>query len=79
MRHSVKSSASGWKTSLEAAQASTRPLVASHSTCEALNSHVGSKPDDVIKAIVDSGGYIGICCIPRFLGGNVQRVIEASI
>ena len=61
---------SGWRTSLEAAQASSRPVVASHSTCEAIYSHFRSKPDNVIKAIVDSGGYIGICCIPRFLGGK---------
>ena len=61
---------SGWKTSLEAARASARPVVASHSTCGAIYPHVRSKPDDVIKAIVDSGGYVGICCIPRYLRGS---------
>lgn len=61
---------SGWRTSLEAAQISQRPMVASHSTCTALHHHIRSKPDEVIKAIADSGGLIGICCIPRFLGGS---------
>lgn len=61
---------SGWQTSLEAAQVSSRPVVASHSTCEAVHTHFRSKPDNVIKAIVDSGGYIGMCCIPRYLGGK---------
>jgi membrane dipeptidase len=61
---------SGWKTSLEAAQASSRPVVASHSTCAAVYQHFRSKPDTVIKALVDTGGYIGICCIPRYLGGK---------
>lgn len=61
---------SGWKTSLEAAQVSSRPVVASHSTCAAIYPHIRSKPDEVIRAIVDSGGYIGICCIPRFLRGS---------
>lgn len=61
---------SGWQTSLEAAQLSQRPMVASHSTCTALHHHIRSKPDEVIKAIADSGGLIGICCIPRFLGGS---------
>ena len=61
---------SGWRTSLEAAQLSQRPMVASHSTCTALHHHIRSKPDEVIKAIADSGGLIGICCIPRFLGGS---------
>lgn len=61
---------SGWRTSLEAAKASSRPVVASHTTCGGLNRHFRSKPDEVVRAIVDSGGYIGICCIPRFLGGK---------
>lgn len=61
---------SGWRTSLEAAQTSQRPMVASHSTCTALHHHIRSKPDEVIKAIADSGGLIGICCISRFLGGS---------
>jgi membrane dipeptidase len=61
---------SGWRTSLEAAQVSERPMVASHSVCCALNVHHRGKPDEVIRAIADSGGYIGICCVPAFLGGS---------
>lgn len=60
---------SGWQTSLEAARLSERPMVASHSTVASVNKHIRSKPDNVIRAIADTGGYIGICCIPRFLGG----------
>ncbi|MCP5541020.1 MAG: membrane dipeptidase [Akkermansiaceae bacterium] len=61
---------SGWRTSLEAAQISAKPVVASHSTAGALHAHIRSKPDEVIKALADSGGYIGICCISRFLRGK---------
>lgn len=61
---------SGWQTSLEAAKLSGKPMVASHSTCAALHKHIRSKPDEVIRAICDTGGYIGICCIPGFLGGE---------
>ena len=61
---------SGWRTSLEAAQVSQQPIVASHTACDALNHHIRAKPVEVIKAIVDSGGLVGICCIPQFLGGN---------
>ncbi len=60
---------SGWQTSLEAAKASARPMVASHTTCGGLYEHFRAKPDDTIRAICDTGGLIGICCIPRFLGG----------
>ncbi len=61
---------SGWRTSLEAAQASEKPMVASHSVACAVNEHIRGKPDEVIRAICDTGGYIGICCIPGFLGGK---------
>lgn len=60
---------SGWRTSLEAARASARPLVASHTACAALHRHYRGKPDEVIRAICDTGGLVGICCIPKFLGG----------
>lgn len=61
---------SGWETSLQAAQRSSKPMVASHTTATALQHHIRSKPDEVIKAIADTGGYVGICTIPRFLGGQ---------
>jgi len=61
---------SGQKTSQEAATISEKPIVASHSTCSAVHGHIRGKPDEVIKAIADSGGYIGLTCIPAFLGGN---------
>ncbi len=60
---------SGWKTSLDAAKASKKPMVASHTACGGLYSHFRAKPDEVAKAICDTGGLIGICVIPRFLGG----------
>jgi len=59
---------SGWQTALEAAQVSEKPVVASHSSCAALFPHIRSKPDDVIKALCDTGGYIGIYAVPGFLG-----------
>jgi membrane dipeptidase len=68
----------GWRTSREAAEVSNRPIVASHTTCAALHEHIRSKPDNVIRAIVDKGGLIGICCIPGFLGGkgDIARMME---
>ena len=66
----VDNSHSGWQTSLEAAQISEKPMVASHSSIASINKVVRSKTDNIIKAIADTGGYIGICCIPRFLGGT---------
>jgi membrane dipeptidase len=61
---------SGWQTSLEAARVSQRPIVASHTTCDALQHHIRAKPDEVIRAIAEGGGLVGICAIPAFLGGT---------
>jgi membrane dipeptidase len=61
---------SGWQTGLDAARCSTRPMVASHSACDGLYHHIRAKPDKLIKAIADTGGLIGICCVPSFLGGK---------
>lgn len=61
---------SGWRTSLEAAKASGKPVVASHTACVGVHRHIRGKPDETIRAIADTGGYVGICCIPSFLGGK---------
>ncbi len=68
----------GWRTSREAAEVSERPIVASHTTCGALHEHIRSKPDSVIRTIVDRGGLIGICCVPGFLGGHgdIAKMME---
>ncbi len=60
---------SGWKTAFEGAKASTKPMVASHTSAAGKYRHFRGKPDEAVKAICDTGGLVGICCIPRFLGG----------
>jgi len=69
---------SGWQTALEAARASEKPMVASHTSCAALFPHVRAKPDEVIRAIADTGGYVGICGIPAFLGrsGDIAALLD---
>ena len=69
---------SGWQTSLETAQRSQKPAVASHSMCAALHKHIRSTPDEAIKAISDTGGYIGTCCAPRYLGvsGDISALLD---
>jgi membrane dipeptidase len=52
---------SGWKTAFDAAKASAKPMVASHTTCCGVYEHFRGKPDDTIKAICDTGGLVGIC------------------
>ena len=61
---------SGLRTSLEAARASQRPMVASHTTCAAVNPHIRAKSDEVLKAIAETGGVVGLAWIAPFLGGT---------
>ncbi|GAI92538.1 unnamed protein product, partial [marine sediment metagenome] len=44
----------------------------------ALNGHYRNKPDNVIKEIAETNGYIGICCIPQFLGrgGDIISLLD---
>ena len=69
---------SGWQTSLEAAKLSNKPMVASHSGAVSVNRHIRCKPDEVIRAIADTGGYVGVCCIPHFLGrgGDIHAFLD---
>jgi len=61
----------GWQTCLDAARISSKPVVASHSVCHELNhNHYRSKNDEIIKALADTGGFIGICNLQKFLGGR---------
>lgn len=61
---------SGQRTSLEAARASSKPIVASHSACAALSSCFRCKSDEVIRAIAETGGYLGIIPAPNILRGS---------
>lgn len=74
----VDTAHSSHQTSLEAAQISDYPVVVSHSGCTSLNDHFRCKPDEVIRAVADTGGYIGICCIPRFIGrtGDIRSMLD---
>lgn len=69
---------SGQQTSLDAARTSRAPMVASHTTCAALHPHIRAKDDAVIRAICDTGGLVGICCIPGFLGrgGDIAALLD---
>lgn len=60
----------GQRSSLEAAQCSKRPVVASHSAVWKFSGHCRAKDDEVIAAIARTNGYIGICGYPGFLGGS---------
>lgn len=57
----------GRRTTLEAAEYSAAPIMASHTFCKSLYNHPRGKTDEELKLIAEKGGYIGICCVPCFL------------
>lgn len=61
---------SGRQTGLDAAAASERPIVISHSCAASLNEHIRCKDDETMRAVIASGGTMGITNVPYFLGGK---------
>lgn len=57
----------GPKTALDAIEHSKRPVAISHAGCAAAHRHARNKDDAVLRALRDSGGYIGVCLVPAFL------------
>lgn len=60
------------KSTFDAVAASSRPVVATHVGCAAIHDHPRGKTDAEIKAIADSGGYVGIVGVPMILGPDAD-------
>lgn len=48
-------------------ETSEEPVIASHSNCRALCNHMRNLTDEMIKALVEKGGVIGVNYVPFFL------------
>lgn len=59
---------------------SEKPFVASHSNCRALNPHTRSMTDEMIRALAEKGGVMGVNFAPGFLtrdtGSRVSRISD---
>jgi membrane dipeptidase len=53
------------------------PVVASHSCCRELSDHHRNLPDDLLKALAENGGMIGINYFPDFLNAENQKKMSA--
>lgn len=63
----------GERTTLDACEISSRPVVASHTAASGIYHHDRCKSDDELRAIAETGGVIGVVAVPFFLqnGKNV--------
>ena len=69
----------GVRTSLEAIEASTRPVIASHANARAVCEHPRNLPDEVIKAVAASGGVIGLCAFASLVSAGPQPALDQLI
>jgi membrane dipeptidase len=58
----------GIQPTLDAAAASERPILASHTGARALFDHMRCKTDEQLKAIARTGGLVGVYVLPSMLG-----------
>jgi len=59
---------SGERTTIDAAEASSKPMMASHTGAKAVYNHMRCKSDEALRAIAATGGLIGVNALPSLLG-----------
>jgi membrane dipeptidase len=69
---------SGIETTLDACRASKAPVAATHTVCRDMSGHPRGKTDEQMRAIADTGGFVGITCIPYFLAehGTIVDLLD---
>jgi membrane dipeptidase len=66
----------GYKTAIEAAKISKRPVICSHSNALALCDSMRNIPDEEIKAVANSGGTVGVTLWPPMLRHAERPTLE---
>ncbi|MEX2283788.1 MAG: membrane dipeptidase [Gemmatimonadota bacterium] len=70
----------GDRTTLDAFELSTRPVLITHSNCRALaDGHPRTKSDDAIRACGKSGGVMGITGVRNFVSAKEPTTVESVI
>lgn len=75
----VDISHTGWRSSAEAIELSSRPVVATHSNAHSVHQHPRNIPDSLIAAIIDSGGIVGLNGFPAFVSNEVAPTADHLI
>ncbi len=73
----VDVSHAGDETFWDVLRLSKAPVVASHSACRALSPHHRNLTDEMLKALADKNGLIGITVLPEFLNSALEGKQEA--
>ncbi len=75
----VDTSHCGLRTTLDACKVSSKPVTANHTCARAVTDVARGKSDDVLKAVADTGGVIGIVTVPFFISRDRNPTIEAML
>jgi membrane dipeptidase len=57
----------GYRTSMDAIDASQAPVIVSHANARVLHDSPRNVPNDLLRAVADRGGVVGVCAFPAFL------------
>ena len=69
----------GYRTTMDAIEASAKPVAFTHANPQSLCSHPRNKSDDAIKALAKKGGVIGATPFPPFLPRANDSTVEDFI
>ena len=76
----VDLSHSGYRTTSEGIAASSKPVLITHSGCAALYAHPRNKPDEIMRALAERGGYFGVYLMPYLVASPTvptrQQVLD---
>jgi membrane dipeptidase len=75
----VDVSHAGERTTLDALEVSTRPVLITHSNCKALAAHPRCKSDRVIRAMAKKGGVMGITGLRPFVRQSEEATLEDAL
>jgi membrane dipeptidase len=67
----------GLQTAWDAVRTSKKPVACTHTFCSALSKHDRGKPDDLLRAVADGGGYVGLLAVPFFISDRPDVTLEA--
>jgi membrane dipeptidase len=69
----------GRKTSLEALERTTGPVIFSHANAAAVHDHPRNLTDDQLRACAAKGGVIGLTAFPALLGSGTRPGVDAFL
>jgi membrane dipeptidase len=69
----------GLKTTMDAIQASKKPVAFTHTGCAAVHNHPRNKTDEQLRALADRGGVVGIYFMPYLRNSGQQTVQDVML